>query len=398
MSLPRTHHLHTSPTMRESTHVNASSRFPRSASTGDDARGFRLPATKVALGAAVLGVSLFSATPAFAAEVTNPADNPAPITVTIDGQQFRDGLDTLPGYDDYACTPIPNVEYDFSTNSIIYYDNDNQPIKTVKWTEWDRISSYATWKKQQQAAATPSPSTSNSNSSSSNSSSSSSNASSSSGSASAPAAAAAPESSSSAAATSAPAASSSSPASSTGPSTSTSSANPAAAAPRANSTTKGNTSSSSSKGSKSESSSGGSSSSAGASAPATVAGAGSVKGAGAATATEPGKDGADQAAGGAAAGGGGGGAGGGGAEGAGLPGAINAAGNALVSGPPAPVGVTPAATSVGKVVASGAGNTRVAGLLILAVLTIAGLVLFFGSFARRAAFGARTAGQAGPAV
>ena len=47
--------------------------------------------------------------------VTNPADHPAPITVTIDGQTYHDGLDTLPGYDDYACTPIPNVQYDFAT-------------------------------------------------------------------------------------------------------------------------------------------------------------------------------------------------------------------------------------------------------------------------------------------
>lgn len=132
-------------------------------------------------------------------------------------------------------------------------------------------------------------------------------------------------------------------------------------------------------------------------APATVGGAGSVKSAGAATSTEPGKDGdAGAEAGGAVAAGGNDGGGGtaGGAEGTGLPGAVNAAGNALVSGPPAPVGVTPAATSVGKVVASGAGNTRVAGLLILAALTITGLVLFFGNFARRAAFGARSTGPA----
>ncbi len=38
------------------------------------------------------------------------------ITVTIDGQTYHDGLDTLPGYDDEACTPIPNVQYDFADN------------------------------------------------------------------------------------------------------------------------------------------------------------------------------------------------------------------------------------------------------------------------------------------
>lgn len=376
--------------MRESTHVNASSRFPRSASADHTTRGLRLPAMKAALGASVLGVALFNVVPAAsAAEVTNPADNPAPITITIDGQQYRDGLDTLPGYDDYACTPIPNVEYDFSTNSIVYYDNDNQPIKTAKWTEWDRISSYATWKKQQQAAAsTPAPSSSASNTSSSTSSSASS------GSASAPSASAAPDTSSSSGASSAPAASASSPAASSSPSTPSASSANTAAASSSSSSPKGSKSSSSSKRGD-DASSGSSSNGGGAGAPATVAGAGTVKAAGAATATEPGKDGDRDAAGLTASGNGdGGGAAGGAAGDSGVPGAINAAGNALVSGPPAPVGVTPAAQSVGKVVASGAGNTRVAGLLILAALTITGLVLFFGNFARRAAFGTRGTGQA----
>ena len=51
---------------------------------------------------------------AHAQGITNPAEHPAPITVTIDGQTYHDGLDTLPGYDDEACTPIPNVQYDFA--------------------------------------------------------------------------------------------------------------------------------------------------------------------------------------------------------------------------------------------------------------------------------------------
>ena len=42
--------------------------------------------------------------------------------MTIDGQTYRDGADTLPGYDDDACTPIPNVQYDFADNQIQYYD------------------------------------------------------------------------------------------------------------------------------------------------------------------------------------------------------------------------------------------------------------------------------------
>ncbi len=81
-----------------------------------------LPSTLVrpALGLAVCGVALFgAASVAAAAEVTNPADHPAPVSVKIDGQSYSDGLDTLPGYDDYACTPIPNVEYDFAENQIL---------------------------------------------------------------------------------------------------------------------------------------------------------------------------------------------------------------------------------------------------------------------------------------
>jgi hypothetical protein len=100
-----------------------------------------------------LGAALAPA--AHATDITNPAENPAPINVTIDGQTYRDGADTLPGYDDYACTPIPNVQYDFSNDQIQYYDGQGNLITTAHWTEWDRISSYQTWVDQQHAG-TPS--------------------------------------------------------------------------------------------------------------------------------------------------------------------------------------------------------------------------------------------------
>jgi hypothetical protein len=77
--------------------------------------------------------------------VTNPAEHPAPITVTIDGHTYTDGRDTLPGYDDEACTPIPNVQYDFDDNQVQYYDSGGELLDTAHWTEWDRISSYQTW-------------------------------------------------------------------------------------------------------------------------------------------------------------------------------------------------------------------------------------------------------------
>jgi hypothetical protein len=107
------------------------------------------------------GIALFGVAPtAHAQGVTNPAEHPAPITVTIDGQTYRDGQDTLPGYDDEACTPIPNVQYDFASDEIQYYSGDGELLKTAHWTEWSRISSYETWKEQQQAGqptATPTP-------------------------------------------------------------------------------------------------------------------------------------------------------------------------------------------------------------------------------------------------
>ncbi|MET0601009.1 MAG: hypothetical protein ABW167_03385, partial [Baekduia sp.] len=113
------------------------------------------------LSTTVLGVALLTSAPAAkATDITNPAKNPAPITLTIDGQTYRDGADTLPGYDDYACTPIPNVEYDFGDDQIQYYDGQGELVTTAHWTEWSRISSYEAWVAQQQQGKAPSPSTS----------------------------------------------------------------------------------------------------------------------------------------------------------------------------------------------------------------------------------------------
>jgi hypothetical protein len=103
--------------------------------------------TTVALGVALAPV-------ARATDITNPAEHPAPITLEIDGQTYRDGADTLPGYDDYACTPIPNVQYDFGNDEIQYYDGQGNEVKTAHWTEWSRISSYQAWADQQQQGNT----------------------------------------------------------------------------------------------------------------------------------------------------------------------------------------------------------------------------------------------------
>lgn len=107
---------------------------------------------RLGLGAAVAAL-LVAAPAARATEITNPADHPAPIDLTIDGQSYHDGEDTLPGYDDYACTPIPNVQYDFAENQIQYYDAGGDLVKAVRWTEWSRISSYDTWVEQQKAGS-----------------------------------------------------------------------------------------------------------------------------------------------------------------------------------------------------------------------------------------------------
>ena len=115
-----------------------------------------LPALAVAV--------LATAAPAQAQDVTNPAAHPFPVTVTIDGQTYKDGRDTLPGYDDILCTPIPNVQYDFAEGQILYYNGEGELLETARWREWDRISSYQAWLKQQQngtptATATPAPTT-----------------------------------------------------------------------------------------------------------------------------------------------------------------------------------------------------------------------------------------------
>ena len=66
-------------------------------------------------------------------------------------RRYSDGRDTLPGYDDELCTPIPNVQYDFGENQILYYNSEGELLKTARWTEWARISSYQTWLDQQNA-------------------------------------------------------------------------------------------------------------------------------------------------------------------------------------------------------------------------------------------------------
>jgi hypothetical protein len=154
--------MNTTTDIREKKSVTVFNRWTRSAAA-------------VRVSGAVLGVALFGVPAAAHAQgITNPAQHPAPITVTIDGQTYHDGLDTLPGYDDYACTPIPKVQYDFPDDQIQYYNSDGDLIDTADWTEWSRISSYQTWVDQQQAgspsstltsspsstsAPTPSPST-----------------------------------------------------------------------------------------------------------------------------------------------------------------------------------------------------------------------------------------------
>jgi len=84
---------------------------------------------------ALLSVAVWSIAPAAHAQgVTNPAKNPSPIEVTIDGQTYSDGRDTLPGYDDVACTPIPGIQYDFENDQIQYYDSYGKLLKTANWT------------------------------------------------------------------------------------------------------------------------------------------------------------------------------------------------------------------------------------------------------------------------
>jgi hypothetical protein len=87
---------------------------------------------------AVAGVA--AAVPAHAA-VTNPADNPVPITVTgDDGNTYVDGQDTLPGFDDLARTYIPGAWFDFAGDRAHHADGQSIP-----WTEWDRATGYEAW-------------------------------------------------------------------------------------------------------------------------------------------------------------------------------------------------------------------------------------------------------------
>lgn len=97
-------------------------------------------AAGIAVGLALLG-GIAIAAPASA--VTNPADNPVRIVVRgDDGQTYVDGQDTLPGYDDEACTYIPGAWFDFKNNRVHYADGQSIP-----WTEWDRASGYQEWLK-----------------------------------------------------------------------------------------------------------------------------------------------------------------------------------------------------------------------------------------------------------
>lgn len=87
--------------------------------------------------------------------VTNPADNPRPITVKgDDGKTYHDGEDTLPGYDDEACTYIPGAWFDFDNNRVRYADGQSIP-----WTEWDRATGYKDWLAKKGGTSATKPST-----------------------------------------------------------------------------------------------------------------------------------------------------------------------------------------------------------------------------------------------
>ena len=117
-------------------------------------------------GAAFLSAGL-TIIPAWSAlAVTNPADNPSPITVTgDDGNTYHDGADTLPGYDDEECTYIPGAWFDFANNRVRYADG-----QSISWTEWDRASGYSEWLDSRNVTPTTNPSDNSGNSSDSNSS------------------------------------------------------------------------------------------------------------------------------------------------------------------------------------------------------------------------------------
>lgn len=102
------------------------------------------------VGLVLAGVAL---APLASANITNPADNPHKITVTgDDGNTYVDGQDTLPGYDDVACTYIPGAYYDFENNKVRYADG-----QSITWTEWDRATGYKDWQATKQAATPAAP-------------------------------------------------------------------------------------------------------------------------------------------------------------------------------------------------------------------------------------------------
>jgi len=85
--------------------------------------------------------------PAAYGAITNPAKNPQYVVVVVDGVEYVDGQDTLPGYDDIDCTYIPGAKFDFENNRVKYADGQSIP-----WTEWDRIPGYHEWLKKKRAA------------------------------------------------------------------------------------------------------------------------------------------------------------------------------------------------------------------------------------------------------
>ena len=85
--------------------------------------------------------------------LTNPADNPSPITVQgEDGNTYNDGADTLPGYDDEECSYIPGAWFDFANNKVHYADG-----QWIHWTEWSRASGYSQWLENKKNGSTPTP-------------------------------------------------------------------------------------------------------------------------------------------------------------------------------------------------------------------------------------------------
>jgi len=98
----------------------------------------------------VAGAMMMLVVPAAQAAISNPAAHPNKITVVVDGAEYTDGQDTLPGFDDNSCGPIPNSWPDYDANRV-YYDTDDG-VKFISWTEWDRLPGYSTWLKNHNAS------------------------------------------------------------------------------------------------------------------------------------------------------------------------------------------------------------------------------------------------------